>query len=247
MFDYISRNGYASVSELMSTFGISSSTLKRDLDYMAEMKMAARVYGGMVINSTASVAPHNNNSEATLKLARCAAELIEDGDVILLLSGETCFSLYKEIRAKNVTVFTSNILTAFYLNENVSHLYLLEGEISFHHYRKQEVSLYHSQLGGDLTLLNMERISPSKIFFSVSAISEKLDLQCQTGGETAIIQKIIKMDAMKILIADQTKYAERRTFNATPMESVNVFITEAQIDPSKKAALEAKDIRVIFV
>ena len=241
IYAYIKSNGYASVLDLMKIFEVSKSTVKRDLDYMAEMKMAERVHGGIILNPSLDLPTYNvrenMNKEAKLRIGKAAAELVEDNDVILLLSGTTCFTFYNEIKAKNITIFTLNVATLLHPNPNVSHLYVLEGEV----YPDRGI------IGGSLSIENFARIAPSKIFFSVSAINEKFELQCRTDDELAVINAITKMDALKVLIVDSTKRYERRSFNATSLEKIDVFITDAEIDEETAESIEKKGTRLIIV
>ena len=241
IFAYVKSNGYASVPELMEIFKVSKSTIKRDLDFMAEMKMAERVHGGIIMNPSLDLPTYNirenMNKEVKLRIAKAAAELVEDDDVILLLSGTTCFAFYKEIKAKNITVFTLNVATLLHSNPNVSHLYVLEGEV----YPDRGI------ISGSLSIENFSRIAPSKIFFSVSAINENFELQCRTDDELAMINAITKMQALKVLIVDKTKRYERRSFNATSLEKIDVFITDAEIDLETTDSIEKKGTRLIIV
>ncbi len=242
IYTYLKQHGYANIPNLMRVFQVSKSTIIRDLDEIAEMKMAERIHGGIILTDSSKAFPkysirENLNKDAKVRIAQAAAKLIEDDDSILLFSGTTCFDLYKEIHAKNVTVFTLNIASLFYENPNVSHLFILEGE----------VSPGYAIVGGNLTIENFNRISPSKIFFSVSAINENFELQCRTDVEYAMIRAILKMKASKILLADKTKTSQRRSFNVTSLDKVDVFITDTQIDPDIAQSIEEKGTHLVVV
>jgi DeoR family fructose operon transcriptional repressor len=241
IYSYVKNNGYASIPELMEVFDASRSTIKRDLDIMAEMKMAERVHGGIAINPSLDLplysARENISKDAKIRIAKAAAELVKDDDTIMILSGTTCFAFFNEIKAKNVTVFTLNVASLRYTNTNVSKLYVLEGEV----YPDRGI------IGGSLSIENLTRISPEKIFFSVSAINENFELQCRTDDERAMIVAITKTNALKVLMVDKTKTLERRSFNASSLEKIDVCITDAEIDQAMIDSIEKKGTKLIFV
>lgn len=242
IYAYLKSKGYATIPDLMKEFNVSKSTIIRDLDELDEMNMAERIHGGIMLNPSAREMPRysireNLNREAKMRIAKAAAELVEDDDMIMIHTGSTCYALYQNLSAKNVTVFTINIASLLYENPNVSHLYVLEGE----------VKPGNAIIGGQLTIENLKRISPSKIFFSVSAINNHYELQCRTAVEYAMIRAIVAMDATKILLADKTKTIERRSFNVTSLDQIDIFITDADIDPEKAASIEQTGTRLIIV
>lgn len=240
IYSYLTTHNYASINELVNVFNVSKSTIKRDLEEMENKNMTEKVRGGTVIKLSPEDPTYatrkNINKEIKTKLAREAADLVEDNDVILILGGTTCFELYKAIHAKNVTVFSLNVETMFTKNENVSHLFVLEGE----------VSTRSGVINGSMTIENLSRISPSKIFFSTS-INDNFVLQCRTDREYALISAISRMNSKRIFISNKSKMRERETFSILPVEKLDVFVTDIDIDPVKRQAMESAGLEIHVV
>lgn len=240
IYSYLMTHNYASVNELAQHFNVSISTIKRDLIEMEDKQMTEKVRGGTVIklspeDPTYRTRKHMNQQEKQ-QIGRKAAEFVEDNDVILLLGGTTCFEVYKAITVKNVTVFTTNIETLFTENENVSHLFVLEGE----------VAVRYGVINGSMTIENLSRISPDKIFFSTS-INDNYVLQCRTDREYALISAISRMNAKKVFMSDKSKMRKRETFSVMPVEKLDVFITDIEIEAAKKQQLEADGLKIISI
>ena len=197
IYTYLLSHNYASVNELVEEFKVSKSTIKRDLEEMEKKNMTDKVRGGTVIKLGQEDPPYstkkNMDTSAKAAIGRAAAELVEDDDVVLILGGITCFEVYKAIHAQNVTVFSVNVETFTAPNEHVAHLYALEGE----------VSVRSGVINGIMTLQNLQRITPDKVFLSTS-LSDDFVLQCRTDREFALVSAVANMSAVKIFMADRS-------------------------------------------
>ena len=90
--EMLSSTGFVNVQELVSQFNVSSETIRRDLETLEKEGVVRRVHGGAV-----STQPLVSESAYTLRsqihapekeaIARTAAELICDGDTILIEIG----------------------------------------------------------------------------------------------------------------------------------------------------------------
>lgn len=98
---------------------ISESTIRRDLKFLEKEGNIELLRGGgvkLIKNKSEQVEDMPNeikkniNTEKKEKIAKYAASLIEDGDVIYLDSGTTCLFMLKFIDIKKkLTIVTSNI------------------------------------------------------------------------------------------------------------------------------------------
>lgn len=247
IYTYLNKVGYASIPELALTFEVSKSTIKRDLDLMDKENMIERVHGGATVIKNETVRLYqirkNINAAEKLRIAKTAANFVDDDDVIFIDAGSTCFSMYAEIRAKNVTVFTSNLSILTYEieneNENVSHLYTIEGEL------QRDVYM----IGGTLSIENLKRINPSKIFFSTSAISKNFDILCDNDILSIFLKNLIEMQGKKYFLLDASKIGETRAFKVNSINHVDTMITDDRISKTDITALKelAPDLEIIIV
>lgn len=93
---YILEQRSVSLDQLCQVFGISKPTLRRDLEALMPRRTIEKVYGGVV-----AIAPKNalaegltsfserniKNADAKARVARLAADTIEDNDVIFIDTG----------------------------------------------------------------------------------------------------------------------------------------------------------------
>lgn len=103
------------VSELSHLFGVSEETIRRDLERLEKEGLAAKSYGGAVLNENIHMDYPTNvrkkqNVEGKKIIADLAAGLIHDGDHIMLDASSTVAFVAKALKKKrNLTVVTNSI------------------------------------------------------------------------------------------------------------------------------------------
>lgn len=124
------------VTELAQQLVVSEGTIRNDLAALAESKQLTRVRGGAVLSDAAPVShPSFANrmrvqAAAKQQIARRAAELIEDGDAILLDASSTVYALVPFLQdRRNLTVITNGIEVARALAQNRSNTVILVGGV----------------------------------------------------------------------------------------------------------------------
>src|SRR6185312_3414543 len=105
------------VAELAEATGASEMTVRRDLDHLASRGVLRRVHGGAVPASPSGIEPPFA-ARATAALAAkrsiavAAAELIRDGETIVLDSGTTALELARLLRGRTITVMPLSLHAA---------------------------------------------------------------------------------------------------------------------------------------
>jgi len=121
MADYIRENGRADVAELSEKFGVSRVTVRRDIDVLVEKGLAAKAHGGVLSleNKLSYETPFHTrlsrNSDAKRRIARQAASLIADNDIIILDAGTTSCEVahaISQVPKRNLTVVTHDLYIA---------------------------------------------------------------------------------------------------------------------------------------
>jgi DeoR family fructose operon transcriptional repressor len=114
IYKVLEVKGSATVTELADSLGVSEVTIRRDLLKMEDNHMLSRFYGGAKLNEnqvkekSLSVRKLYDN-DIKKSLARFAASLIHDGDIVYIDGGSTTAGIVDFIRAKNILVVTQAI------------------------------------------------------------------------------------------------------------------------------------------
>lgn len=132
---YLQINRRTTVAELVALLEKSESTIRRDLQELAQADLLQRTHGGAVL---ASHAPYQltrpeigaGDNDAKARIGTVAAELVEDGDTVLLDAGTTTWQIAVQLRVRRITVVTNSLAVANELASGFSGpLVLLGGEM----------------------------------------------------------------------------------------------------------------------
>lgn len=111
----LNTQGKVIVSDLSQEFGVTEETIRRDLEKLDNEGLAKKTYGGAVINQSLNTdLPFNvrkrTNVELKQKIADKIAELIHDGDYIMLDASSTATYVTQRIKSrKNITLITNSV------------------------------------------------------------------------------------------------------------------------------------------
>ncbi|HET9871925.1 MAG TPA: DeoR/GlpR family DNA-binding transcription regulator [Propionibacteriaceae bacterium] len=112
-------SGLAGVTDLSEKFGVSASTIRRDLARLESEGHLARTYGGAIAaNTQAELTLRQRVGEAyeeKLAIARWAADQIAPNDTAFLDAGSTVAAVAHQLRARSGLTITTTSLTV--LNE----------------------------------------------------------------------------------------------------------------------------------
>jgi DeoR/GlpR family transcriptional regulator of sugar metabolism len=122
MSAFLAERGYASLGELVERFGVSVSTIRRDLDEMERKGTVRRTHGGAFhvearehpLNYGMREAKHVAHKEA---IGDLAAAMIHDGDAVLLDGGTTTFDVAKNLCGRRIQVVTNSLPIATLLGK----------------------------------------------------------------------------------------------------------------------------------
>ncbi len=122
------------VARLAEVLDVSEGTIRNDLTALEKQQKLQRVHGGAVLieeatNSSPVVSPpHIINANIKKRIARWAAELVEDGDTILLDASTTVQSMVPHLKERQrLTIVTNGLETARQLARMTQHTVVLVG------------------------------------------------------------------------------------------------------------------------
>ena len=124
------------VAEIAQLLNVSEGTIRNDLNALAKEGQLERVRGGGVptddhpAHSAAFASRFRVQEPAKQRIARWAAELVENGDTILLDASTTVYYMAQFLKdRRNLTVVTNGIEIARKLAQNPSNTVILLGGV----------------------------------------------------------------------------------------------------------------------
>ncbi|MDE6765507.1 MAG: DeoR/GlpR family DNA-binding transcription regulator, partial [Duncaniella sp.] len=124
ILDLLREDGHAKVQDLSRIFGVSEVTIRLDLEALEATGEVQREHGGAFLTGVGSFAKtgkmiNRANTDLKKEIARKAAELIADGDCIILDSGSTTTEIaHLLVNRRELTVVTNALNIALILGEN---------------------------------------------------------------------------------------------------------------------------------
>src|ERR1700745_4503642 len=112
----VEAKGQVSVEELARHFAVSDDTIRRDLQELERRKLLLRTHGGavsatlLVHRETPFLTRANANADAKTLIGRAAAQLISDGETLIINGGSTTLSFRPGLRPRwDSAIVTNNV------------------------------------------------------------------------------------------------------------------------------------------
>lgn len=224
IFKIVRERKYCTVNYLSKQLFVAPITIRRDLKEMETAGLVVRCYGG------ATVPEHENRevpfelrskSNAPIKetLAKKAAMLITDGDVVFLDASSTVSHLTKYLSEDmNITVITNSTLVAEKLKEKRITCYLTGG-----------MSVENSYaLVGSLAEKAVAELYANICFFSAQGIDADGVISDQSELESALRRLMVKNSKKQYFLFDGSKYKKRFAFKICTAQDISSTITDLE-------------------
>nr|WP_025028466.1 DeoR/GlpR family DNA-binding transcription regulator [Caldalkalibacillus mannanilyticus] len=233
--EFVNQHGRASVQELCQTYDVSESTIRRDLKELEEEKLIKRAHGGAVSLQSVNFEPSFMEKEDTFKqekkaIAKKAAELIEEGDTILIDSGTTTFYMIEELKNfSRLTVVTNSLVTALELQQmSTIDVIVLGGAL-----RRDIISLV-----GPVTNQSLQMIRVDKAFIGTNGLDVQEGLTTPNLMEAETKKQMLHSAKQVIVLADSSKIGKVTFAKVADIERVDKCILDSGVSPHFVQQLE---------
>ncbi|WP_328647367.1 DeoR/GlpR family DNA-binding transcription regulator [Amycolatopsis sp. NBC_00348] len=228
------------VGELAEVTGASEMTVRRDLDHLAARGVLRRVHGGAVPASPSGMEPPfaaraTASTEAKRAIAAAAAELIVDGETVVLDSGTTALELARLLRDRSVTVMPLSLHAVRELADAPQVRLLLPGG---------EPRPGEQALVGPLTLASLRALRFDVAVLSPCAFDLEAGLTAFDLADAEVKQQALAVSARSIVLADSAKWDRAALAHVCPADRADVLITDPGAPADQRAALAERGVLV---
>src|SRR3954466_12570940 len=235
LLSYLQASGRASVADLASGLGVTSATIRRDLQLLASEGRLLRTYGGAALPDRRSVRD-TRTLDAKRAIAAVAAHLVTDGSTIAVGSGSTTLELARFLVDRRLTVITNALDVANVLVDRAGiELILLGGSVR---------PRMHSMLG-HLAELAATELRAETLFMGIGAISATRGLMNDSIPEIQTDRALHRMARSVVVLADATKFDTVAPAWVFSLEEVETVVTDWTIPPDRVAEFERAGVRMI--
>ena len=227
--ELLATDDRAEVGELAVRFGVSESTIRRDLQLLSENGTVERTRGGALPPSRFEPSfgeKETENRAQKRAIARAAAELVEPGQTIFLDAGTTTLELARALRMRNdITVASNSVPIAVELANRLG-LMLTGGSV-------KESTL---ALIGPLAERSIEQMHVDIAFIGMNGVSATAGLTTPTWEEASVKVRMIQAARLAVVLADSTKLGAVTFAHVAGLDEVDLLITD---DGAPNGELEA--------
>lgn len=244
---YVAETGQVTVVDLASHFGVSIDTVRRDLDQLHREGIVVRTHGGAVSAVDGTLRDRTLDVrlgvqvEEKERIARLAAELIDDGAVIMLNAGTTTLAVARALRShRDLTIATNNLR--------------VPAEIAPSAFRDLYV------FGGAVRTITQATTGP--VSFALTPGGPEADIRCDLAliavgavdesgysttnlGDAAMMAGMIARAEKTAILADSTKLGRRLFAQIAPLHNADYLITDAPPAPALSRALAQAKVEVV--
>ncbi len=214
------EKGRAGVSELAEKLGISTLTVRRDLDELEGRGLVSRRYGEAVLvegdemlGGSPAYSPCKVIKE---RIAKAAAALVDDNELLFVNTSTTALATVKHIKAAGVTVVTNSI--------HGQDLTVPEGGMVL--VTGGEVRPPRGVLSGEFALANIRSVAASTCFVGCGGISLTAGVTSTTQQEAIVNSLMVERSDRLVLLAASNKLGVSAGFSYADLSQVNLLITD---------------------
>src|SRR3954453_8493186 len=226
MLSAIRAAEFLRVTELGERFGVSEVTVRADLDALAALGEVRRGHGGgMLISNPRAERSFEDQrtsyAEEKAAIARAAAALVSNGDVVALDVGTTTTALATALGARQdltaATVVTNGLNIALELERAAPRITVVVTGGTLR-------PLQHS-LVNPLATMVLSTINPDVGFVGCNGVHAVRGVTNVNLPEAEVKREMLSAARRRVIVADGSKLGEIAAVNLCPVTDANLIIT----------------------
>ena len=226
------------VSRLAELLDVSQVTIRKDLDHLEAEGLLSREHGYALIKNANDINTRLTiNYETKLAIAIKAAELVSDGETIMLESGSTCALMADELARlkKNVTIITNSAYIAIRVRElPLRKVILLGGE-----YQKD----YQGTVG-PLIRKCAKEFYVDKFFVGTDGFIPEAGFTCDDLMRVETMKYMANSANRMIILADSSKFEQKGVVIQTVFSDIDTVCTDSGVSQEVLDILNKNNIHV---
>ncbi|MCR9116757.1 MAG: DeoR/GlpR family DNA-binding transcription regulator [bacterium] len=221
LLEMVRARGFASLRDLKEQLQVSESTIRRDLEQLEDAGSARRSHGGVYYTGPSPDLPHFDLRQSAQygkkqQIAHAAADLIDDGDILLLDGGSTTYELAQLLVMRPLHVVTNSLPVAnLFTKSHSADLIVIGGNV-------------HTPTGVTLGPYADEMLSPLNVRRAVLSVAGVDDLGFYNSNRLLVGTERAMMESAEqvIIVADSTKFGQKSLCHVGPLNDVDVVVSD---------------------
>lgn len=238
----LKENGTASVAELGARLGVAEMTIRRDLGALEADGALERFHGGAKLTFGSSYEPplavrERTNREQKHAIAEQVAQLIDDGDTVIVDGGSTGIAVAQALADRHITVCPLSLRVAWAFAQSTTvNIVLPPGMV-----RHGELSISGADTGEFLRGHHFDHYVMTASGLSIDRGFTEWNVQ-----DAAMKRAALGVSDNTIAAVDSSKFGSVRFVQICGIEGAQVIVTDAELGDPDAAELTRAAQRVIL-
>src|SRR5262245_26283312 len=239
LLELITRQGYATLDELVRVLAVSESTIRRDLEALDLAGSIKRTHGGAVYAGEVRAMPPFDERTATAAaekraIGQAAAAMLNDGDTVLLDGGTTTLEIARALVGRRVQVVTNSLPIAQLLaSSQQTDLILVGGYV----YPRTGVAL------GPLAISTMQSLRVRTAILGAGGIvTEGIYNSNSLLVDTERQMMLCGQSVM--IVADYSKFGRLALARLCGLDEIDLVVSDPALSDEHRAMLDSAGVAV---
>lgn len=236
ILELITEEGKIEVAELARRLDVSQVTIRKDLDNLEERGIIRREHGWAVLHNgddlSARLAYHYQEKEL---IARKAAELVQDGESVMIENGSCCALLAETLARthRDLTILTNSAFIASYIRDREHVQVVLLGGI----YQPEAQVMV-----GPMVRQCAENFWIDRFFIGVDGWSERTGFTNHDQLRAQAVRDMAGQAEQVIVLTESEKFGIRGTVPLNLKNQIKMVITDSRLDSGTAQILSDQGI-----
>ncbi len=239
-----SNGGLIKMTEIISHYGVSHETARRDIEALQDKGYVKRIFGGAILNSKMSTLDFSFSLDTDEKgmeereaIGLVASTLVNEGESVLLANGTTVLEVARHLkRFQHLTIITNSLPVINELIGTDFDIYVLGGKID-----NNELNM-----SGYLGVQSMQNIYADKAFIGAGGVTLEHGISDYSITDASLREEIVKHAGSVILVTHSEKFGNNAFSIGIPLKVVSTIVTDTGLSDEYEAGLTEMGINVMI-
>ncbi|MGX2949658.1 DeoR/GlpR family transcriptional regulator [Ursidibacter sp. B-7004-1] len=239
IIELVNQSGYVSTEELVAILNVSSQTIRRDLNELAEKNIIRRHHGGAASPSNTENSDYSERkqffSEQKNQIGKKVAEMIPNGASLFIDIGTTPEAVaYSLLNHKDLRVVTNNL--------NAAHILLQKDDC--------QVTIAGGELRadggiiGEATVNFINQFRLDYCILGISAVESDGSMMDYDYHEVQVKRALMRNARNIVLVTDHSKFTRNAIVRLGDIKEVNYLFTDRPLPLELQHYLSHSDVAV---
>lgn len=239
---FLQQAGSSRVEALAQRFGVSSVTMRSDLNHLEKQGHITRSHGFAVLNAKLiaelSIADKGTQfPELKQRIGKVAASILSDGERIILDSGTTTKAIVNHLGNKKLTVLTNGLDIAMELVNCPNIEIRMTGGVL----RKNAMSF-----SGVMADNNLRQYRFDKVFLGVDGFDLQKGVTTFNEQEAQLNRLMCEAANQVIVVTDSSKFGQYSDNVICSVNQIDVLVTDENLPKNYQHYLEEVGVQVLI-